>query len=322
MMNKGIVIGLLCLLSNFGTLTADVTVSRQVVLMGSQFGITVVAQDSTQAKCYIDTVISEISRIENIISEWRPQTQVSAVNRNAGISPVKVGADVLHLMKTALRFSHLTSGAFDVSIAAMDKIWKFDGSMDEMPSAEVIRKSVKNVGYQHIVVNEQDSTIYLKNKGMKIGFGSIGKAYAADKGRALLKQLGVKGGIVNASGDMATWGHPTHRSHWRVGITHPFRPEQSIRTLKLTEKAVVTSGNYEKYAEIDGTRYSHIIDPRTGYPATGLVSVTVVGASAEVANGISTSVMVLGEKKGRALLKHFPGYSVILVRNNGSIAKW
>lgn len=203
----------------------------------------------------------------------------------------------------------------------MDKIWQFDGSMDYMPSENDIKKSVEHVGYQNIVLDSIHSTIFLKNKGMKIGFGSIGKAYAADKGKELLKQLGAEGGIVNASGDMAIWGTPPDGELWKIGLTDPFRPYRTLKILELQDKAVVTSGNYEKYVEFGGKRYSHIINPKTGYPTTGLVSVTIIGINAETANGLSTSIMVLGEKEGRILLKRYPDYKAILISDKGKIIK-
>src|SRR5690606_11249758 len=145
------------------------------------------------------------------------------------------------------------------------------------------------------------STIYLDKEGMKIGFGSIGKGYAADKGREILKALGVQGGIVNASGDIATWGLQVNGKPWKIGVKNPFKRHGIAKVLKLKESALATSGNYEKYVEIDGVRYAHIINPKTGYPSTGLTSVTIYGPSAEFANALSTSIMVLGEKEGKKL---------------------
>lgn len=301
--------------------TAQVQKHRAVTLMGSRFDITVVANDSASAERYIDDAIYEIDRIENLISEWRPHTQVAEINKNAGKKPVKVDQEVIRLTQTALKFSERTKGAFDISIVAMDKIWKFDGSMTEKPSDEAIKKSIEKVNYHWIEVDTVQSTIFLKKEGMKIGFGSIGKGYAADKARELLENKGVKAGIINASGDLTTWGKQENGKYWSIGITNPFDTNDFIGIYKLYRWAVTTSGNYEKFVEIDGIRYSHIINPKTGWPTAGLCSVSVFGPSAETANGLSTSIMVLGEDLGLKLLKNFPNYSALLISDKGKVIK-
>ena len=308
---------LLCTIS----ISAQVQRSRLVTLMGSRFQITLVDKDSISAERNIDQAIAEITRIENLISEWRPETQISQVNQNAGIKPIKVDKEVFDLTKKGLYFSKLTDGAFDISIVAMDKIWKFDDSMNELPSEQAIKESVRNVGYQNIILDSTNSTIFLKNPGMKIGFGSIGKGYAADKTRDLMKSMGVKAGIIDASGDISTWGNQPDGKPWAIGINNPFNDHKMAAILYFKENAVTTSGSYEKYAEIHGKRYSHIMNPKTGYPSTGLTSVTITGPNATMANGFSTSVMVLGEKDGLKLLKPFPEYHYLLITDKGKIIK-
>ncbi|OOG18121.1 thiamine biosynthesis protein ApbE [Sphingobacterium sp. CZ-UAM] len=300
---------------------SQVLLKKQVTLMGSVFEITLVDQDSVQANQHIVEVIAEIERIENLISEWRPYTQISEVNRNAGIKPVQVDREVFDLTKRAIQYSRNSEGAFDISIVALDKIWKFDGSMDTMPSADAIRNSVAKVGYKHIVLDSAASTIFLELPGMKIGFGSIGKGYAADRGREIMKARGITAGIVNASGDLSTWGSQPDGDPWKIGVNNPFKSHQMVRVLRLNEMAVATSGSYEKYAEINGKRYSHIINPITGYPATGLTSVTIYGPSAEIANALSTSIMVLGEKEGKKLIRNFPKYRFIFITDKGKVVR-
>jgi thiamine biosynthesis lipoprotein len=311
----------LFLILSSSSMFAQVERSRLVTLMGSKFEITLVDKDSLSAEKNIDKSIDEIRRIENLISEWKPETQISEVNRNAGIKPVKVDAEVFALTEKGIYFSKLTDGAFDISIVAMDRIWKFDDSMNELPSEESIKNSVKNVGYQNIILDKTNSTIFLKNKGMKIGFGSIGKGYAADKTRELMKNSGVKAGIINASGDISAWGNQPDGKPWAIGINNPFKDDKMAAVLYLKENAVTTSGSYEKYAEIQGKRYSHIMNPKTGYPSTGLTSVTVVGPNATMANGFSTSLMVLGKKEGLKLIKKFPEYQYLLITDSGKIIK-
>lgn len=299
----------------------DVIRKRTVMLMGARFDITIVASDSLQAERYIDTVIAEVSRIENLISDWMPHTQISQVNQAAGIRAVKVDREVFELTQRAIRFSEITQGAFDISFAAMDRIWKFDGSMTEMPSREAIRKSIEKVNYRNIILDSVASTIFLKLPGMKIGFGALGEGYAADKCRDLMLSKGIKAGIVNGSGDMSTWGQQPDGTPWNIGITNPMKKHELLAILPLKESSVTTSGSYEKFVEFKGKRYAHIINPATGYPATGLTSVTVIGPSAEMANGFSTSLMVLGKKKGLKLLKQYPEYKCIMITDKGKIIK-
>lgn len=306
----------------FGITTqGQVLRKRTTMLMGGRFDISIVAKDSLTAEENIDTIIAEISRIEFLISDWKPTSQVSEVNQNAGIKAVKVDREVLELTQRALYFSEITKGAFDISFAAMERIWKFDGSMTTMPTAEAVKKSVEKVGYKNIVIDTIESTIFLKLKGMKIGFGALGEGYATDKCRAMMLAKGIKAGIINASGDMSTWGAQPNGKPWNIGITNPFKTQKIIQTIRLNNGAVTTSGNYQKFVILDGKRYSHIINPATGYPATGLCSVTVVGPNAEMANGFSTSLMVLGKEKGLELLKKFPEYRCIMITDKGKIVR-
>lgn len=300
---------------------AQVLRKRTTLLMGGRFDITIVAKDSLLAEQNIEEVITEITRIENLISDWKPDSQVSQVNQNAGIKPVKVDREVFALTQRAIQFSEATKGGFDVSFAAMDKIWKFDGSMTEMPSAEAIKKSVEKVGYKNIILDSVQSTIFLKLKGMKIGFGALGEGYATDKCRNMMLAKGIKAGIVNGSGDMTAWGKQPNGKDWNIGMTNPFHPDTLFAVVPLNNGAVTTSGSYEKFVVFNGKRYSHIINPATGYPATGLCSVSVFGPNAETANGLSTSLMVLGQKEGLLLLKKYPEYSCVMITDNGKLVK-
>ena len=150
-------------------------------MLGSPFEITVVANDTIEANVYIDLAVGEVRRIENEISDWIPTTPISEVSRNAGIKPVKVPVEVFELVERAIKISEITSGAFDISYASMDKIWKFDGSMKEMPTPEAIKKSVEKIGYKNIILDKKEQTIFLKMEGMKLGLGGIGQGYIADK---------------------------------------------------------------------------------------------------------------------------------------------
>ncbi len=311
-------IGLIALFFAYNT-HAQKLAKRTVTLMGSRWDITLVHEDSLIAEKHIDTVISEVSRIEYLISDWKPETQVAEINRQAGIAAVQVDAEVLALTRRALQWSQLTGGAFDISFAAMDRIWKFDGSMTEMPTPEAIRKSVEKVGYQNIEIDTVASTIFLKLPGMKIGFGALGEGYAADRCRALMEIKGIKAGIINGSGDMSVWGNHPSGEPWTIGMAHPKKSDALFAIIPLEQKAITTSGSYEKYVMFNGKRYAHIINPKTGYPATGLTSVTVMGPFAEQANGLSTSMMVLGAKAGKRLIRLFSAYSCVMITDKGKV---
>ena len=288
--------------------------------MGSRFDITLVAKDSVRANKYIDLAINEISRIERLISSWDIQSQTSKINKNAGIKPIKVDRELFELIDRAIGISKLTDGAFDISYASMDAIWKFDGSMKEMPNKDQIKASVAKVGFQHIVLNKENGSVFLGLKGIKIGFGGIGKGYAADSAKTLLIKNGVSAGIINASGDMNTWGKQPDGQPWKVAITNPMNKNKAFALLPINEGAVVTSGNYEKFVTLEGKRYSHIIDPRTGYPSTGIISVTVFAPSAELADALATSVFVMGKEVGLNRINQMAKVECIIIADNGQIS--
>jgi len=300
-------------------LSAQQMYKRTLKLMGSRFDITVVADNQVLGDEYIDLAITEITRIEKLISEWDPESQTSAIIRDAGIRPVKVDKELFDLIDRALKISKLTDGTFDISFAAMDKIWKFDGSMTKKPSDEEIKKSVLKVGYQNIILDKENSTVFLKLEGMKIGFGAIGKGYAADKAKALLIEKGVKAGIINASGDLNAWGKQPDGKDWMVAITNPLNKEKVFAWLPVYNGAVVTSGNYEKYVVFDSIRYSHIIDPRTGYPSTGIESVTIFTTNAELADALATSVFVMGVETGLDFINQLNGVECIIVDDKNKL---
>lgn len=299
---------------------AQQSFKRTLLLMGTRFEITVVAENQTEGDQYIDQAISEISRIEKVISSWDPSSETSLINTNAGVAPVKVSEELFNLIQRSIGLSKLTDGAFDISYASIDKLWKFDGTMTVMPSAEAIAKSVEKIGFSNIEMDLDKRTIFLKQKGMKIGFGAIGKGYAADRAKQLLMDTGVVGGIINASGDMNTWGKQANGSNWQVAITNPMDKNKAFGLLPITNGAVVTSGNYEKFVTFNAKRYAHIIDPRTGYPTSGLLSVTVFAPKAELADALATSIFVMGKETGLHLINQLPDIECILVDDFGNIS--
>lgn len=310
-----------CLFLFLGTLTAfsQITHKKKFALLGSPFEITVVAKDTVEGNFYVNVAVNEVKRIESLISDWIPTTQISQVNQNAGIVPIKVNNEVFELVERAHKISKLTDGAFDISYASMDKIWKFDGSMKEMPSPEAIKKSVERIGYEKIILDAKNKTIFLKDAGMKLGLGGIGQGYIADKVKEILQAKGCTAGIVNVSGDINTWGSQIDGKPWTVGIVNPVNKNKVFATFPLVDSAVETSGSYEKYVTFNNIRYSHIIDPRTGYPATGVVSVSVFAKQTEIADALATGVFVLGVEVGLNLINQLKGIECIIVDDKGKI---
>ena len=292
---------------------------RKLSMLGSPFEMTVVAKDTVQGNQYIDLGIAEVKRIEYLISDWIPSTQISKVNQNAGIKPIKVDKEVYDLVERAIKVSQITSGAFDISYASMDKIWKFDGSMKQMPTEEAIKKSISKIGYKNIILDPKGQTIFLRKEGMKLGLGGIGQGYIADKVKELLQREGCLSGIVNVSGDINTWGKQPDGKAWTVAIVNPMNKNKVFATFPLEDSAVETSGSYEKFVVFNGIRYSHIIDPRTGYPAQGIVSVSVFAKQTEIADALATGIFVLGVEVGLDLVNQLKGIQCIIVDDKGKI---
>lgn len=309
---------LLLLLFSLST-SAQENFKRTLILMGSRFDITVVASNEKEGNEYIDSAIFEITRIEKLISSWDLNSETSLINKHSGIKPIKVDKELFDLIERSIAISTLTNGAFDISYASMDRIWNYDGSMRKMPSDEEISNSIKKVGYQNISIDKEAQTVFLKLKGMKIGFGAIGKGYAADKAKALLIEKGVKAGIINASGDLNAWGKQADGSDWMVAITNPLNKNKVFSWLPINDSAIVTSGNYEKFISFDGIRYSHIIDPRTGYPSTGIISTSIMTSNAELADAISTSVFVMGVETGLDFINQLKGVDCIIIDEENKI---
>jgi len=287
--------------------------------MGSRFDITVVTNNQIEADVFIDMAVSEITRIEKLISSWDSNSETSEITRNAGIKPVIVDNELYALIERSLKISKLTDGAFDISYASMDKIWQFDGSMTEMPSAEIVNQSISKVGYQNIELNSENHSVFLKLKGMKIGFGAIGKGYAADQAKALLQEKGVIAGIINASGDLSTWGKQPNEQDWMVAIVNPLNKDKVFSWFPVVNSAVVTSGNYEKYVTFNDELYSHIIDPRTGYPSKGILSVSVFTKNAELADALATSIFVMGVETGLDFINQLNNVECIIVDKDNKV---
>jgi thiamine biosynthesis lipoprotein len=232
---------------------------------------------------------------------------------------VKVDKELYDLVARSLRVSNLTNGAFDISFASVGQLWKFDGTMKEPPSPQDIQASISKINYQNVILNPEDTSVYLKEKGMKIGFGGIGKGYAAEQGKKVMAEIGIKSGVVNAAGDLTTWGQREDGEVWDVAIAKPDKSRQVLGWLKVHESSVMTSGNYEKFFSHGGKRYSHILDPRTGYPTTGIKSATIVCANAELADALATTMFVMGKDDGIALINQLKGIECLLITDDDEL---
>lgn len=283
-------------------------------LMGNRFEISAVAANADFAERCIDAAIAEISRIEALLTTYSPDSQTNQINAQAGVAPVVVDRDVFALIGRALNLSALTQGAFDITYGSIDKrLWNFDTTMTALPDRETARQSVRLINYRNVLLNEADSSVFLREKGMRLGFGGIGKGYAAERARFVMNQLGITAGVVNAAGDLTAWGTQPNGQPWTIGIADPNTRQRAFSKLAISGFAVATSGDYEKYVTIGGKRYSHTIDPRTGYPVTGLKSVTILAPNAELADALATPVMVMGRAVGLHLIDQMPQVGGILI---------
>lgn len=283
-------------------------------LMGNRFEISVVSGDAAWARTRIAAAIREIQRIERMLTTFRDDSETAQVNRMAGIAPVKVSQEFLDLVERAQKISGLTQGAFDITYGGLDKsLWNFDTHLQALPDAATAKQSVRLINYRQVLSDKENMTVFLKDAGMRIGFGGIGKGYAADMARKLLQSQGVESGIVNAAGDLTCWGTQPNGAPWTIGIADPDQAHKPFSALHISNMAIATSGNYEKYAIINGKRYSHTIDPATGLPVSGVKSVTVLCSSAELADAMATPVMVMGAKVGLHLMNQLRNIACIII---------
>ena len=294
--------------------------NRVLKLMGNRFEFTVIAENKEIGNQAIDQAIAEVKRIEELLSTFKTSSQANEINDQAGIKPVKVDREVLQLISRANKISAITDGAFDITYGSIDKsLWNFDLKMTNLPDQETALKTVDLINYHHVLINDEECTVMLKNKGMRIGFGGIGKGYAADKAKQILQNLGIKSGIVNAAGDLITWGEQLNGSAWTIGIADPEQSSRPFSSLNISNMAIATSGNYEKFVIIDGKRYSHTIDPKTGLPVSGIKSVSIICPSAELADALATPVVVMGVKVGLNLINQLKHVECVIIDDHDKL---
>jgi len=289
-------------------------------LMGNRFEITIIAPNERWAQDKFDLAITEIKRIEKLLTTFDEHSQTNQINAQAGISAVKVDREVFDLIQRSLRISAITDGAFDITYGSIDKkLWNFDQTMKALPDADIAKSMVRLINYKNVLLNDADNSVKLKEKGMRIGFGGIGKGYAAEMAKALLIREGVESGIVNASGDLTTWGTQENGKPWTIGIADPNHKNVPFSYLNVTNMAVATSGNYEKFIKINGQKYSHTINPKTGLPVTGIKSVTIISPNAEIADAMATPVTIMGIKAGLNMINQINHLGCIIIDDNNKI---
>lgn len=283
-------------------------------LMGNHFELSAVSGNERLAGEQIDAGIAEIQRIERLLTTFSDDSETNRINNNAGIMPVAVSSETFNLVERAARISSLTQGAFDITYGSIDKrLWNFDQDMTALPDKATAKKMVRLINYRNVVLNREAGTIFLKEKGMRIGFGGIGKGYAAERAKQVMKEWGVNSGVVNASGDLSAWGYQPGGKPWTIGIINPNVKQEVFSYMNITDMAVATSGNYEKFIVIDGKKYSHTIDPRTGLPVTGIKSVTIITTNAEIADAMATPVMIMGIGTGLDLINQMKNIEAIII---------
>ncbi len=294
--------------------------SRSLKLMGNNFTLTVVSDNETAANGYLDMAVHEIRRIEKLLTTFSEESQTYRINQAAGIAPVAVDREVFELIERSIAISRITQGAFDITYGSLDKdLWNFNKDMQSLPDPETAQKMVHLIDYRNIILDQEAQTVFLKNTGMRIGFGGIGKGYAAEMAKNLLIREGVESGIINASGDLTTWGMQPGGKPWTIGIANPDQPVMPYSYMEISGKAVATSGSYEKFVVIDGKKYSHTIDPKTGLPVSGIKSVTIISDNAEFADAMATPVSVMGIKAGLFLIDQIPGLHALIVDDNNKL---
>jgi thiamine biosynthesis lipoprotein len=292
--------------------------------------ITVVSGSEDNAEKAIDSAFSEIEKLEKLTDLFSSGSEVSLINKNAGISGVKVSPDIVDILEKALLVSEKTGGAFDVTIGPVSALYDFHKKIK--PEEVEIKKKLPLVNYKDLIVDRKKSTAFLKRKGMLIDLGGIAKGYAADKAEETLKKNGINSGLVSIAGDIRAFGLKPDKRPWKIGIRSPRIPtippllkgdkggfpDDIMATIELRDMAISTSGDYERFFILDGKRYHHLLSPKTGYPADGCQSVSVITKKGVFTDAFSTGVFILGPEKGMKVLEDM-GFDGVIVDSQGKV---
>ncbi len=293
-------------------------VSVTKYLMGTTVETTARSSDINLCKQALVFAYEEMQRVENLLSCQKDSSEISAINKAAGVHPVKVGYETLAMLQRGKAYCKKYNGVFDITIGPLSDLWGFSEEKEiVLPEDNEIKKLDKLINYKDIIINEKDTTVFLKKKGMAIDLGGIAKGYAIDRGSAVLKENGITNFILNAGGDIYVSGIKDKNTLWKVGIKHPRNTNDIIAEFDLKDYAVATSGDYERFKIINGKRYHHILDPATGYPGTLSESSTILAQTAEEADATATYVFLLGWKK--VLNDKNINYPLLIVASDGSL---
>lgn len=298
-----------------------VTVKKSYEVMGGDFDITVISVDEELGYIYIQEALAEVQRIEKLISSWDAESETSLINKNAGIKPVPVSWELFKLIERSIQISEITNGAFDITFTPLNDLWKLDGSMESMPTTANVKARQARIGYRNIVLNSKDQTVFLRKKGMRISFGGIGKGFAADKAKALLVSKDVKAGIINLDGDITSWGTKVTGDKWLIGVVNPDLKGGIASWIPILESSVATTSSDGNFIMSGNKKYTHILNPKTGLPATGINSVSVFAKSAELSDALATSIFVMGLDAGLALINQLGDTEVIIVDSANKMYK-
>ncbi len=291
----------------------DQTVSRSRLVMGTVVEITAIGSDSDRVAAAVVEAFVEMERIERLMSPHLAQSDVARLSAATG--PLEVTPETAEVVALGLQVALASGGAFDLTLGRLKALWDVEGEQPQIPEAAGIGRALLGIGPRALQL--QGQKVEKADPLLAVDLGGIAKGYAIDRALALLQRSGVGSASINAGGDLRLLGDRQGRP-WRIGIQHPRKAGQLLATLELTDAAVVTSGDYERFFEQDGVRYHHLFDPRTGYPAKLCQSVTLVAPNAMLADALATAVFVLGPQQGLALLEQFPGAEALVVAADGS----
>jgi len=277
--------------------------------------------DADRVRAAFKAAETEIVRLEALMTTWDPASEVSRINAAAGKHPVGVGAETFAVIREAIHASEISEGTFDITFETLHGLWKFDQDLDpHPPSPDAVRAQAKYVGFRHVKLDDLQSTVFLDEGHVRIGLGGIAKGYAVDRAAKVLEDAGLRAFYAQAGGDLLTRGQKPDGSSWRAGIRDPRGPEGDyFAMMPVSNHAFSTAGDYERTYVVGGKRYHHIIDPRTGYPATASRSVTIWAPTALLADELDDAVFILGPQKGLALIESIDGVGAVIVDANNRV---
>lgn len=298
------------------------SVKETRILMDTFCEISCYGNDKGKAMAAIGAAFKEMERIERVFSKFNEDSEVSKINKLAGMEKVKVSREVFDLTERSIYYSRISDGAFDITVAPLMEIWGFVRKHNSVPDKEVVENVLKYVGYKNVELDSKELSIRFLNKGVKLDFGGIAKGYAVDMAKDVLVSNGIKNCLVNLGGNIFALGNAHGKKNWKIGVQDPRKRGKLLYSFELNDRAISTSGNYERFFEIGDKRYSHIINPLTGEPCQGIISVTVALDSAEGADALSTAIFVMGEKNGLTLAKSIKDIKVLILKEDGKIISY